>query len=128
MATLEVVRAPERMPARISLLKSATVLGRDPSSDIRLQWDGVSRQHARIEADALHYNGTGVPTRFTLVDCGGANGTFVNGSRISKVTLHATRRACARRRSAPSTLPAAHGALMWLVGWGSRRSRSKTGT
>lgn len=87
MAMLEVVRAPERMPSQISLLKSTTMVGRDPTSDICLQWDGVSRQHVRLVADARHLNGSGIPTQFTLIDCGGANGTFLNGARVSKAVL-----------------------------------------
>ncbi|KAJ1475260.1 hypothetical protein T484DRAFT_3190141 [Baffinella frigidus] len=86
MATLEVVRAPERMAKSIALLKATTIFGRDPTSDV-LQWDGVSRQHLRLEADARFYNGSGLPTKFILIDSGGANGTFLNGERVTKVSV-----------------------------------------
>ncbi len=56
----------------------ACTVGRAPGSDIWLRDDGVSRQHARIEHD-----GEG----FLVVDCGSANGTYVESQRIDRHQL-----------------------------------------
>jgi diguanylate cyclase (GGDEF)-like protein len=48
-------------------------MGRGRDADIRIQGDGISRQHARI-----HVNPAGV----VLEDLGSTNGSFVNGERV----------------------------------------------
>ena len=48
-------------------------IGRGRDADIRIQGDGISRQHARI-----HVNPAGV----VLEDLGSTNGSFVNGERV----------------------------------------------
>lgn len=58
---------------------STTTIGRDPSSDILISDRLVSRTHAiirRLDGD-----------NYYLVDSGSANGSFVNGNRITTPTL-----------------------------------------
>jgi diguanylate cyclase (GGDEF)-like protein len=55
------------------------LLGRSPDARICLQDEGVSRRHATIVTD---------PHGARLVDAGSANGTWVNGARVSEITLH----------------------------------------
>src|SRR6266571_271494 len=50
------------------------VLGRDPSCDVVLDDNLVSRRHAQLEVDDSG--------RMVLRDLGSRNGTFVNGQRI----------------------------------------------
>jgi ABC-type multidrug transport system ATPase subunit/pSer/pThr/pTyr-binding forkhead associated (FHA) protein len=51
------------------------VIGRDPSSTLRIDAPGISRKHA-----ALYFQNN----QYLLEDLGSSNGTFVNGERISK--------------------------------------------
>lgn len=62
----------------IDLVKGTTVVGRVPPSDLVLEDDSVSRRHAEI-----YKMGNTISVR----DLGSANGTFVNGERISETTL-----------------------------------------
>src|SRR5689334_21289933 len=59
-------------------LHGTLVIGRGRDADIRIQGDGISRQHARVRvgADTVH-----------LEDLGSTNGSFVNGERVSKAQL-----------------------------------------
>jgi DNA-binding CsgD family transcriptional regulator len=85
-----VLSAAARPPARLRIVgnegappfdvrEEVVVLGRDPSADVRLDVQGVSRHHAKIVTD-LH--GTA-----QIVDLGAKNGTFVNGQRTKVATL-----------------------------------------
>lgn len=56
------------------LSKPQTILGRDPSADIVLNSNGVSRRHARISKQGGNY---------FLEDLGSSNGSFLNGQRVS---------------------------------------------
>ena len=56
------------------LAKAETVLGRSDDVDLRLNDDGVSRHHAAVRMDG---------DRAVLTDLDSANGTFINGVRIS---------------------------------------------
>jgi S-DNA-T family DNA segregation ATPase FtsK/SpoIIIE len=49
------------------------VVGRDPSSDVRIDDPSVSRRHAVFRVSSR---------RVVLEDCGSANGTFVQGRRV----------------------------------------------
>jgi predicted nucleic acid-binding Zn-ribbon protein len=64
-----------RIPADAEVLR----VGRDASSDLRVDDISVSSPHAMIEGD-----GGG---RFEVVDCGSSNGTFVNGLRVDRHPL-----------------------------------------
>ncbi len=59
-------------------LGSGTTLGRHAASDTQIHDAGVSRQHARIEW---------VAGRHEVVDLGSANGTWINGQRVSRRAL-----------------------------------------
>ena len=57
----------------ISLSQAAILMGRDPTSDVVVEGDGVSRQHAMIRTD---------PNGYWIQDLGSRNGTFVNGAQV----------------------------------------------
>ncbi|MCS6883605.1 MAG: FHA domain-containing protein [Oscillochloridaceae bacterium] len=57
-----------------ALTGDACSLGRAPGCDLVVQHPLVSRLHARIERNGMH---------FLLVDAGSVNGTFINGRRLS---------------------------------------------
>jgi diguanylate cyclase (GGDEF)-like protein len=59
-------------------LHGALLIGRGRDADIRIQGDGVSRQHARIKAG---------PDGIQLEDLGSTNGSFVNGEKIERALL-----------------------------------------
>lgn len=61
-------------PAEIVLEADVYSLGRSPLCQIVVQRSIVSRLHAKIERDG---------PRYQLVDAGSANGTFLNGKRLS---------------------------------------------
>jgi len=54
--------------------KSTVLIGRDPSADVCVPEQAVSRQHARIAFDG---------TRWVLTDLGSRNGTMVDGACIA---------------------------------------------
>lgn len=58
---------------RLELPSPVCVIGRDPTSSVRLEEDSVSKQHARLAR---------VGDRFEIEDLDSSNGTFVNGRRI----------------------------------------------
>jgi DNA-binding response OmpR family regulator len=62
-------------PAEFSLDNDVTTIGRSAICQIVVQRQLVSRLHARIER---------VEPRYVLHDAGSANGTFVNGRRITE--------------------------------------------
>ncbi len=64
--------------SQFQLRPTATLIGRDPRSDIRLQDQRLSALHARIEVSANQY---------FLRDLGSRNGTYVNGQRIESGVL-----------------------------------------
>jgi len=59
-------------------LQGVMTVGRGREAGIRIQGDGISRQHARLRvtADAVQFE-----------DLGSTNGSFVNGERVSTSTL-----------------------------------------
>jgi two-component system cell cycle response regulator len=59
-------------------LQGTSIVGRGREADIRLNGDGVSRQHARITVGAESVE---------LEDLGSTNGVFVNGDRITRCML-----------------------------------------
>jgi diguanylate cyclase (GGDEF)-like protein len=58
---------------------SQIIIGRATDADIRLDDDGVSRTHAKMDCAA--------GGEITLADMGSTNGTFVNGSQIKSQLL-----------------------------------------
>lgn len=60
-------------------LAETTTVGRHPSNGIVISSDSVSRFHARIDRRGNFY---------ILQDLKSSNGTFVNGERITQITLH----------------------------------------
>ncbi|MGH7298064.1 MAG: GGDEF domain-containing protein [Polyangiaceae bacterium] len=60
-------------------LKHGITIGRSPQCDVRLDEDGVSRRHARIEQTQ--------EGAVEVVDLGSSNGTFVNGASVSRAAL-----------------------------------------
>jgi pSer/pThr/pTyr-binding forkhead associated (FHA) protein len=55
----------------------AVLIGRDAESDVCIQDNTTSRQHAKIRVE-----GSGEDTHFMLHDLATDNGTFVNGQKI----------------------------------------------
>ncbi len=68
-----VVKANGQAPREIPLLDELTI-GRAEDNDLKLLDPQVSRHHAHISRDGQ---------RFVLTDLGSANGTFVDGERLS---------------------------------------------
>ena len=63
---------------RVPITMTDTVIGRDPSSDVRIDNPGVSRTHAVVRyRDFI----------FRVWDHGSANGLFVNGRRVDWLQL-----------------------------------------
>jgi hypothetical protein len=62
-------------PAEFSLRGAVSTIGRESSCDVVIQRREVSRLHARIERQG---------PRYLLIDEGSANGTYVNGRRLTE--------------------------------------------
>jgi two-component system cell cycle response regulator len=69
------VLAGREVGAFFALTSSAMQIGRSPSAQIRLEEDGVSRNHARIVR---------VGDEYMLEDLGSTNGTYLGDERIAK--------------------------------------------
>jgi len=63
---------------RVELARDVLTIGRDPSNDISLDDDMLTRRHLRVERRGGAYY---------VVDCESTNGTFVNGVAISEKRL-----------------------------------------
>jgi pSer/pThr/pTyr-binding forkhead associated (FHA) protein len=63
-----------------ALVKEETLIGRNPTTDITLLDEGISREHALILRDEA----TGA---FTIEDLQSTNGTKVNGKRVRSASL-----------------------------------------
>ena len=74
--------APDVQPAELALEADACTLGRSALCEIVIPRETVSRLHARVVRDG---------PRFVLHDAGSANGTFVNGERLTAPHLLADR-------------------------------------
>jgi pSer/pThr/pTyr-binding forkhead associated (FHA) protein len=62
------------------LMAEETLIGRNPTTDITLLDDGISREHAIILYDTESDS-------YSLEDLQSTNGTQVNGKRVRSVTL-----------------------------------------
>jgi len=65
-------------PSEFSLRGAVSSIGRESSCDVVVQRREVSRRHARVERQGL---------RYLLIDENSANGTYVNGRRLSEPHL-----------------------------------------
>ena len=65
---------------RFELASEETLIGRNPTTDITLLDEGISREHAIILFDAES-------GRYEIEDLESTNGTKVNGKRIRNVSL-----------------------------------------
>ncbi|MEM6990684.1 MAG: FHA domain-containing protein [Myxococcota bacterium] len=65
---------------RIEVGEAPMVIGRSREAGLRLDVDGVSRKHARLDRSG------GIAV--SLVDLGAKNGTFLNGERVGVAALH----------------------------------------
>ncbi|NTV65043.1 MAG: FHA domain-containing protein [Oscillochloris sp.] len=65
-------------PSEFSLRGDISTIGREISCDIVVQRRETSRRHARVERQGL---------RYVLIDEGSANGTYVNGRRLTEPHL-----------------------------------------
>jgi pSer/pThr/pTyr-binding forkhead associated (FHA) protein len=63
-----------------ALEKDETLIGRNPTTDITLLDDGISREHALILRDESTLS-------FTIEDLQSTNGTKVNGKRVRSAEL-----------------------------------------
>ena len=61
--------------------ESEILIGRNPTTDITLIDEGISREHAIILFDAEHQ-------AFVVEDLQSTNGLKVNGKRVRSATLH----------------------------------------
>jgi diguanylate cyclase (GGDEF)-like protein len=73
-----VVMAGSNLGEMYKLDKARLVIGRGDNADLRLVDDGISRDHAQI----INENG-----RMILEDMGSTNGTFCNGTRVTRQPL-----------------------------------------
>jgi two-component system cell cycle response regulator len=85
---------PQRVPARLvalngdcaglfyELLADESMIGRNPTTDITLLDDGISREHAIISYEESD-------SEYVVEDLQSTNGTQVNGKRVRSATLAA---------------------------------------
>jgi pSer/pThr/pTyr-binding forkhead associated (FHA) protein len=66
--------------AEHALAKDETLIGRNPTTDITLLDEGISREHALILRDEATCS-------FTIEDLQSTNGTKVNGKRVRSAVL-----------------------------------------
>jgi pSer/pThr/pTyr-binding forkhead associated (FHA) protein len=66
--------------ATYELVAEETLIGRNPSTDITLLDEGISREHALILCDPDS-------AEFSIEDLQSTNGTKVNGKRVRSATL-----------------------------------------
>ncbi len=79
-AAVMVVTAGPDAGARFPLRRGSTFVGRDPSCEIVLTDDMVSRRHLRIEVGDV----------IDVVDLGSVNGTIVDGSQVPQARIGPT--------------------------------------
>jgi len=74
-----VVKRGPNAGSRFLLTHPATSAGSHPASDIYLDDETVSRQHAEFRCDG---------SKFRLIDVGSHNGTYVNRELVQTTQLH----------------------------------------
>jgi len=60
-------------------IEKTSIIGREPGLDVVLPDGSVSRKHARVELRG---------EAFFIIDLGSANGTFLNGAKVTEAELH----------------------------------------
>ena len=78
-ATL-VIRNGEFAGMRYELTREETLIGRNPTTDITLLDEGISREHSVVLFDDAE-------GRYTIEDLQSTNGTKVNGKPVRSATL-----------------------------------------
>lgn len=78
MAAKLVVRLPGGQCHDFPLRQPVTTIGRAPTCDLVLEYDYMSRLHARLES---------TPSGYMVIDAGSTNGTAVNGRRIGHMQM-----------------------------------------
>jgi serine/threonine protein kinase len=68
-----IIETPGHPPSTVPLTDAVITLGRHKDNDIVLPAEGVSRQHAQLQATALGW---------VVIDKGGINGTYLNDRRL----------------------------------------------
>ena len=67
----------------INISKADFSIGKNPANDFVIEKNIISRRHAAIEwSDGEYY----------IADCESSNGTFVNGRKIERETVHLSNR------------------------------------
>jgi S1-C subfamily serine protease/pSer/pThr/pTyr-binding forkhead associated (FHA) protein len=112
-AMLEVVSGPAEGKT-IEVTGAGMSIGRDPSADVQLGDDEISREHIEVKSTEA-----GVE----VTDLGSRNGTVVDGKRISKTTLvkDGSDIGIGRSRLKVSTVAAGRSRPRALAGGGGRR-------
>ena len=67
--------------ARHELVSDETLIGRNPTTDITLLDEGISREHAIVLRDDSTHG-------YVIEDLQSTNGTKVNGKRVRSAELH----------------------------------------
>ena len=76
MASVEIIGGPA-LGRRFGLGQRSVMVGRDPSCQIRIWDDQISRRHLQIVCDPSS-------ERHAALDVGSANGVWVNGVRLER--------------------------------------------
>jgi len=74
-----IIKHGENRGKDFKIIKDETTIGREPENDIVIPNPTVSRFHAKI---------TRSEDKYFIEDLGSANGTMVNGIRVTKELLH----------------------------------------
>ena len=68
-------------------VEERTVMGRGESAHIRLFDEGISREHAQVVQEPAPEGAGADKQKFFLEDLGSTNGTFCNGTRVTRQAL-----------------------------------------
>ena len=68
-------------------VEERTVMGRSENAHIRLFDEGISREHAQVAREPAPEGADADKQKFFLEDLGSTNGTFCNGTRVTRQAL-----------------------------------------